>query len=142
MSDQDIIDTIAAAAHPWESYVADDGNKSVRSLESPAIAANVFAALSERYAIVPRPEPPSGGYEHIVESGKKRYAIVELPDHPAQVLIGGELESVYVNDRAEASTNEPSITISGTVSIYADEAAPLAAALLAAADAAEEEVEL
>ena len=65
------------------------------------------------------------------------YAVVELPDHPAKALIGGEPEGVYVNCRDEAATNEPGITISGTVSIYADEARPLAAALLAAADAAE-----
>ena len=61
------------------------------------------------------------------------YAIVRLPEPPLNVLIGGEPESVYVSDRLDG----PSITISGTVSIYADEAPALAAALLAAAGKAE-----
>lgn len=62
------------------------------------------------------------------------YAIVELPKYPAKALVGGEVESVYVSDLLD----EPSITISGTVSIYADEGRSLAAALLAAAAEADQ----
>ena len=61
---------------------------------------------------------------------RERYEIVELPKHPTEVLIGGEPEGVYISDRLD----ELNITISGTVSIYADEAPALAAALLAAAE--------
>lgn len=135
MSNQDIIDTIAAAAHPWENYVADDGNKSVRSLESPAIAANVFAALSERYAIVPRPEPPIGGYEHIVESGKKRYAIVELPEPEYGPDGGGQYG--WTSPVAPVSTCDGRVW-EEDCDMEPHEAQEHAAALLAAADKAEE----
>lgn len=137
MSDQDIIDTIAAAAHPWESYVADDGNKSVRSLESPAIAANVFAALSERYAIVPRPEPPIGGYEHIVESGKKRYATVELPE-PEPGEAAWPIDYPRQNAISWVFVTENSRIGFPPYRVDSSQARQLAAALLAAADAAEE----
>ena len=96
MTDQDIIDTIAAALNEVNDYQTD------RSFDGRV----VLAALRERYAVVKLPEPP------------------------LNVLIGGEPESVYVSDRLD----ELNITISGTVSIYADEAPALAAALLAAAE--------
>lgn len=119
MSDRDIIDTIADDFNcEIVGHSSDyNGGRLTYSRSRDLAQQAIFALRSAGYAIV---------------------ALPEHPEHPAKVLIGGEPESVYVNDRDEASTNEPSITISGTVSIYADEAAPLAAALLAAAEKAEE----
>ena len=65
---------------------------------------------------------------------RERYAIVELPEAPYSVLIGGEPEDVYIRNDAHGDT---AITVSGAFTAYVDEARDIAAALLAAADAAE-----
>ena len=147
MSDQEIIDTIDVSLREHMTPGApSDG--------SYCCARAVLAALRERYAIVPRPEPPIGGYEHIVESGKKRYAIVELPsstpgwwdcyeddgDPPDHIVHGEECAEYVVTTWFEHS-GEVQISHQGEpmepISLSA--ARKFAAALLAAANYAEED---
>lgn len=129
--------------------------------DTPDNLRDMLAALiyntSDEYArkLMVRPDCP--GASEVKGSGKPvcyvladailaapGIAVVELPEprwpngswHETwHVLIGGEPESVYVDG---INTNNVEIVASGHLRIYADEARSLAAALLAAADKAEE----
>ena len=130
MSDQEIIDTIAEAI--------EDAERSCGPGEYWQFGTHVLSVLRERHAIVPRPEPPIGGYEHIVESGKKRYAIVELPESEP-----GEAAWPIDYPRQNA-TSWVCVTENGCIDfppyrVDSSQARQLAAALLAAADKAEED---
>lgn len=64
-------------------------------------------------------------------------AVVALPEPRGDywpALIGGEPESVYLTDDGDENV----VVVSGCLRVYADEARALAAALIAAADKAEE----
>lgn len=133
MSDQDIIDIIAGAMRRRVRHPTDEA--------AQHNARAVLAALRERYAIVPRPEPPIGGYEHIVESGKKRYATVELPESDDDGEWDGQDEGWWVSaHRAHELVVGRRRVVPHLYrdSLHPNAARRFAAALLAATDAAEE----
>ena len=84
MSD-DIIDTIAAHSRRVD-YNHPAYGKCRCGIDPDDLPGNethadhVLAALRERYAVVPLPEPPIAGFEYFVKSNNQRCAIVELPE--------------------------------------------------------------
>lgn len=130
MSDDAIIDTIA------DVFARQETRFPGMLVSGRTVAGRILAALRERYAIVPRPEPPTGGYEHIVESGKKRYATVELPE-PEPGEAAWPIDYPRQNATSWVFVTENSRIGFPPYRVDSSQARQLAAALLAAADAAD-----